>query len=349
MSIAHVLGGCIYIPQGPDMTQHKYAIATAIVDAICHAGGPKIPRDGAQVMARCIELTLEPERDVAEVIPAMRFCASIGLPGCFRQLGCAPSEAVVADVVRRAMRLRYAHPRVAVDATKLTLAVTKINMWGEKYSGIGTPTTMAAALRRQLPKATLARLAKLSKRRIAFLGDSLMTTLHWASHAGFPDILSELFRQINPGVTIVNAGIGGNTSVQGLARLERDVLVHRPDMCVVFFGGNDVAGTRNGKDLRPMAKFRTSMREILTRLKRAGVTSVMINGVRGGIVASTLYKREVVAAVEKLAQQTHVPYIDVYSAMAEDDGRSWLSLDDVHLNNVGQLAMATLVAEWLVR
>ena len=40
-------------------------------------------------------------------------------------------------------------------------------------------------------------------------------------------------------VTVINAGIGGNTSREGLARIENDVLRHRPDCVLVEFGGND--------------------------------------------------------------------------------------------------------------
>jgi lysophospholipase L1-like esterase len=40
-------------------------------------------------------------------------------------------------------------------------------------------------------------------------------------------------------VRVVNAGVGGNTSREGLARMDSDVLAHRPDVVLVQFGGND--------------------------------------------------------------------------------------------------------------
>ncbi|MBN8526974.1 MAG: hypothetical protein J0M02_16695, partial [Planctomycetes bacterium] len=39
--------------------------------------------------------------------------------------------------------------------------------------------------------------------------------------------------------TVINAGIGGNTTTEMLARLQRDVLAHRPDLVVLMAGTND--------------------------------------------------------------------------------------------------------------
>lgn len=41
-------------------------------------------------------------------------------------------------------------------------------------------------------------------------------------------------------VNVINSGIGGVTASRSLARLERDVLSHHPDLIIVCFGLNDV-------------------------------------------------------------------------------------------------------------
>lgn len=47
--------------------------------------------------------------------------------------------------------------------------------------------------------------------------------------------------------TVVNSGVGGNTSREGLARIEKDVFAHKPDIVLVEFGGNDtVADKKRG-------------------------------------------------------------------------------------------------------
>ena len=42
------------------------------------------------------------------------------------------------------------------------------------------------------------------------------------------------------GVTAINAGISGNTTADGLKRMQKDVLAHKPDLVTVMFGLNDM-------------------------------------------------------------------------------------------------------------
>ena len=43
-------------------------------------------------------------------------------------------------------------------------------------------------------------------------------------------------------VNIINSAIGGTSANQSLQRLDRDVISHHPDLCIVCFGLNDVNG-----------------------------------------------------------------------------------------------------------
>ncbi len=44
---------------------------------------------------------------------------------------------------------------------------------------------------------------------------------------------------------VINSGVGGNTSREGLARIEKDVIAHKPDIVLVEFGGNDATNDPN--------------------------------------------------------------------------------------------------------
>ena len=44
-----------------------------------------------------------------------------------------------------------------------------------------------------------------------------------------------------PKADIINAGIPGETTEDGLKRIEAHVLKYKPDIVVIFFGANDVA------------------------------------------------------------------------------------------------------------
>ena len=74
--------------------------------------------------------------------------------------------------------------------------------------------------------------------RIFTVGDS--NTLGWrgAEGANWPAFLGERLRDAAPGAVVVNAGVWGYSSYQGLMRL-REVLAFEPDMVLISFGAND--------------------------------------------------------------------------------------------------------------
>ena len=76
---------------------------------------------------------------------------------------------------------------------------------------------------------------------IVAFGDSMTECKALEPSARWPGLLQRRLNRASAGIrcVVVNAGVGGNTSREGLARLERDVLPHRPDLTLVQFGGND--------------------------------------------------------------------------------------------------------------
>lgn len=69
-------------------------------------------------------------------------------------------------------------------------------------------------------------------------------------------------------VSVVNAGVNGDSAAGGLARLDRDVLRFRPDLCVVNFGLNDVNGDYD--------RYVKSMDGIFSRLQAEGIPAVFL-------------------------------------------------------------------------
>ena len=70
---------------------------------------------------------------------------------------------------------------------------------------------------------------------IVFFGDSITQGYGVRPEESFPALVA---RDLGL-VTFVNAGVSGDTTAAGLARLGRDVLPHRPRLTLVEFGGND--------------------------------------------------------------------------------------------------------------
>lgn len=69
------------------------------------------------------------------------------------------------------------------------------------------------------------------------------------------------FRDYIP-VNMINAAIGGTDALRALARLDRDVIKHEPDLVIVCYGLNDVNGT--------LENYVNSLRTIFKRCTEAG-------------------------------------------------------------------------------
>ena len=115
---------------------------------------------------------------------------------------------------------------------------------------------------------------------IAFLGDSVtqgcFEVYTNAKHeivpvfdqsASYEACLAKIFSVLYPNapVTVINAGISGNTAGQGLRRLERDVLRYQPELTVVCFALNDSLS-----GVEKIDSYTQALRDIFSRLRDAG-------------------------------------------------------------------------------
>jgi len=75
----------------------------------------------------------------------------------------------------------------------------------------------------------------------------------------------------NAPITMINAGVGGQSAPMGLRRLERDVLSRGPDLVIVCFGLNDACG-----GMENLETYIGAMREILETLRRRDIEAVLL-------------------------------------------------------------------------
>ncbi len=104
--------------------------------------------------------------------------------------------------------------------------------------------------------------------RITVLGDSLSAGYGLSARDAFPEQLEAALQQRGYQVTVLNAGVSGDTSAGGLSRLDW-TLADRPDLVIVELGANDAL-----RGLDP-ARTRENIDAILTRLKAAGVQPLL--------------------------------------------------------------------------
>ncbi|MDX2013207.1 MAG: SGNH/GDSL hydrolase family protein [Myxococcaceae bacterium] len=103
--------------------------------------------------------------------------------------------------------------------------------------------------------------------RVVFLGDSI-TVLHtWTRLVE----LAVRLRHPEWTLTFINAGVGGNTAEDAVARLDVDVLAHKPTVVFVNFGMNDASFPDGSSG----ADFQRNMTTLLDRLEAAKVRRVV--------------------------------------------------------------------------
>ena len=82
------------------------------------------------------------------------------------------------------------------------------------------------------------------QRTIVCFGDSVTQGIpHVAPEDTFPALLQRRLNMRFAGeysFDVVNAGVGGENSAEGLARIETDVLAHNPALVIIEFGLNDI-------------------------------------------------------------------------------------------------------------
>ena len=75
--------------------------------------------------------------------------------------------------------------------------------------------------------------------RILVLGDSLVAGHGLPQGKAFPDTLEQALIQNGDTVSVINAGVSGDTTAGGLARLDWS-LADNPDAAIIVLGGNDL-------------------------------------------------------------------------------------------------------------
>ena len=73
---------------------------------------------------------------------------------------------------------------------------------------------------------------------------------------------------------MINAGSGGNTSREGLLRIESDVIAHQPDCVLVQFGGNDA--TRDMARHVTLEEYDANLESIRLRIQEATPAQIVM-------------------------------------------------------------------------
>ncbi len=176
--------------------------------------------------------------------------------------------------------------------------------------------------------------------RILVLGDSLAAGYGLPAQAAFPARLEARLKADGYDVVAINAGVSGDTSAGGRARLDW-ALADRPDIVIVELGANDAL-----RGLDP-AMTRRNLDAILARLKGAGVR-VLLTGMYAPPNFGRDYERKFKAVYPALAAKHGVAFYPFFldrvaavAALNQPDG--------IHPNERGVGVIVDLIAPYVVR
>ncbi|ODT71446.1 MAG: hypothetical protein ABS75_09305 [Pelagibacterium sp. SCN 63-23] len=134
--------------------------------------------------------------------------------------------------------------------------------------------------------------ATASEKTLMLYGDSLMAGLGLSDADGFA---GQLQRALGDDVTIVNASVSGDTSADGLARLDWS-LGERPDAVILELGANDMLQGL------PVEAMRANLSAILERFSQEDIP-VLLAGMRASPSLGSDYVTAYEAVFPALAQQ----------------------------------------------
>jgi acyl-CoA thioesterase-1 len=162
--------------------------------------------------------------------------------------------------------------------------------------------------------------------RILALGDSLTAGFGLAAEEAFPARLEKRLRSEGRDVRLINAGVSGDTSAGGLARLGW-ALAEKPDLAIVELGAND--GLRG---LDPQ-RMRTNLHTILARLKQEGI-GALLAGMLAPANYGPAYQAEFKTAFQRLAAENDVVFYPFFLDGIAGDARYNLP-DGLHPSATG--------------
>lgn len=160
---------------------------------------------------------------------------------------------------------------------------------------------------------------------IVAFGDSLVEGVGSDRRGGFVPLLEDRL-----GREIINLGVAGETTADGLGRID-EALAYDPGIAVVLFGGNDAMRKK------PMEETATNLANIINRFHENG-TVVVLLGVRGGLFGDPYDDM-----YEELSETFNTAYVP--NVLEDILLRPELTYDQLHPNDQGYAIVAQRVAE----
>ena len=172
-----------------------------------------------------------------------------------------------------------------------------------------------------------------------FLGDSL--TDYFDLDAAFADY------------SVVNSGIAGNTTENVLADLTHRVSIFNPSQVFVWLGTNDLMDGKTPE--QTLESLQTIIDQIQTERSMAKITLISLIPVNSQVDPYTVGLRsndqiqKVNQGLRETAKKEKLDYIDLYSALKDDQGnlKAEYTVDGLHLSDAGYQVVQEIIEPYL--
>ena len=165
---------------------------------------------------------------------------------------------------------------------------------------------------------------------ILAFGDSLTRGTGTSLDNSYPAVLQRL-----SGVRVINAGVPGELSAEGLVRLPELLEEYRPQLVILFHGGNDILRKKSATDAK------LNIISMVKLVQQSGAEVVLI-----GVPEFAIFAVKSLPHYAEIAEQLELPYEgDILPEIVTSRA---LKSDHVHPNGAGYRKMAEAIEQLLI-
>jgi len=164
---------------------------------------------------------------------------------------------------------------------------------------------------------------------ILSFGDSLTYGFGANPQESYPVLLSN-----KTGLKVINAGVNGDTSEEGLKRLAPYLEDPSVKLMILFFGGNDILQKKS------MTSLKANLKTMINMAKAKNIDVLLVS-----VPNITLFGLSALELYEEVAEEEEVPLLS--GMLAEILSDPSLKSDQIHPNAQGYSVMAEQIFESL--
>lgn len=171
----------------------------------------------------------------------------------------------------------------------------------------------------------------LSSDVVLAFGDSLTVGVGAKKNESYPIVLQEI-----TGLQVKSSGVSGETTRQGLARLETVLQQTQPKLVLLLEGGNDILKSRKPQETK------NNLANMVGIIRSFGAEVVLI-----GVPPKKIFASECADFYQELSQELDVILnCDTVGDLLQDNS---IKSDIVHFNAAGYKRLAEAIAQFLER